>query len=289
MQVASRINLLFYMAMALILGGGIGAVGAMVAPGGWAVGAALLTAVLLIALRKPIRRFRAVRRDLHADARRWLKQEFTWLDAVDRDRFEQDMKIVLAEWAFEGVDGVQVTERMKAGVAAGAALLLHGRPEWELPSRQTVLFYPDRFDADYVSDAEATYDGMAHHQGPIILSARAIEESWADPHDGSNVVLHELAHLLDYENEYADGVPSLLNPGSTVAWQELVRRETRRIRIGRSMLRRYAATNHAEFFAVAVENFFERGDAMRSRHPDLYAALTALFRLDPAGSKLILD
>src|SRR5690606_27396278 len=117
------------------------------------------------------------------------------------------------------------------------------------PARQTVLFYPDRFDLDYLTSEHAEFDGMAHHQGPIILSARAVEESWADPSDGNNVVLHELAHLLDYENELADGVPSLIHPGSTVAWKELVRKETRRIRLGRSMLRRYAATNHAEFFA----------------------------------------
>ena len=261
-------------------------VGESITPGGWLAGVAVLALSAWIALRKPLRRGRAVRRerpDLHAA----LERLSPWIDLVDREPFERDVKIVLEEWTFEGVDGIDVTLDMKVGVAAGAALLLHGRPDWELPSRQSVIFYPNRFDADYISEETGAFDGMAHQQGPIILSSKAVEESWADPYDGSNVVLHELAHLLDYENEFADGVPSLVDPGSTVAWRELVRKETKRVRLGRSMLRRYAAKNHAEFFAVAVENFFERPDVMESRHPELYAALKALFNLDPHRWKAV--
>jgi Mlc titration factor MtfA (ptsG expression regulator) len=47
------------------------------------------------------------------------------------------------------------------------------------------------------------------------------------------------------------------------------------------MLRRYAAQNPAELFAVAVENFFERPDLMSRRHPELFAALRNIFRIDP--------
>ena len=281
MQVASRSYLTYRLALAVVIGGGAGFIGAVSVPGGWIVGLALFLAILVISLRMPLRRLRAVRRELPAGVRRWLEEDFPWLPTLDRERFDRDVKIVLREWTFEGVDGVEVDDWMRAGVAAGAALLLHGRPLWELPPRQTVLFYPDRFDADYLIEDDATFDGMAHHQGPIILSARAVEESWDDPADGSNVVLHELAHLLDFENAFADGVPSLLDPGSEVAWRELVRRETRRVRLGRSMLRRYAAKDPAEFFAVSVENFFERPDMMEERHPELFGALKALFRMDP--------
>jgi Mlc titration factor MtfA (ptsG expression regulator) len=125
---------------------------------------------------------------------------------------------------------------------------------------------------------------MAHEQGPILLSVRAVRESWADPADGQNVVLHELAHLFDFQNEGADGVPSLVAPASEDAWRDLVRRETQRIRQRRSMLRRYAATAPSEFFAVAVEAFFGRPAAMQRRHAELYEALKNFFNLDPAAS-----
>ena len=170
---------------------------------------------------------------------------------------------------------------MKLGVASGAALLLHGRPDWELPQRQSVLFYPEHFDDDYRLGGEGGFDGMAHEQGPVILSVKALNESWAYSDDGENVVLHELAHLLDYETQFADGVPSLIDPRSTVAWQELVEKEIQRIVEGRSILDSYGATDPTAFFAVAVETFFEQPDLMARRHPKLFAALEALFNLDP--------
>lgn len=279
MQVVSRSSIVFQIAIAVIAAIGAGVAGAAVSPSGWMLGLLVFVVGLWAATRRALRRLRSVRKNVPG-IQEWLNRNFAWSDAIDYERFEKDVKIVLEEWTFEGVDGVEVTDEMRLGVAAGAALLLHGRPQWELPPRQSVLFYPDRFDEDYLSEESGAFDGMAHQQGPIILSAVAIERSWADPHDGSNVVLHELAHLLDYKNAFADGIPSLLDPGSTVAWQELMRKETRRIRLGRSMLRRYAAQNPAEFFAVSVENFFERPDVMADRHPELYAALKALFNLD---------
>ena len=284
MQVVSRSYIAYRTALALIVGAGVGIVGAAATPAGWTPGIAVFLLVLALSLRKPVRRLNAVRGDLPAGSRAWLERcvpLYRGLEEEARVRFENDMKIVLDEWTYEGVDDVEVTTEMRIGVAAGAALLLHGRPDWELPRHQTVLFYPDRFDSDYMLNDDAAYDGMAHQHGPIILSSVALEESWEHTDDANNVVLHELAHLLDYKNEFADGVPSLVDPGSTVAWQDLVRKEMWRIRHRRSLLRGYGATNPAEFFAVAVENFFERPELMAERHPELFAALEALFNLDP--------
>lgn len=284
MQVVSRSYIAYRTALALIVGVGVGIAAAAVSPIGWIWGIVVVVVVLAASLRKPLRRLAAVRESLPPRTRDWLQQcvpLYRRMDEAARRRFENDMKIVLDEWTYEGVDDVEVTTKMKIGVAAGAALLLHGRPDWELPRHQTVLFYPDRFDSDYMLNEDAAFDGMAHQQGPIILSSVALEESWEHTDDANNVVLHELAHLLDYKNEFADGVPSLLDPGSAVAWQDLVRKEMWRIRHRRSLLRGYGATNPAEFFAVAVENFFERPSELAERHPQLFEALHALFNLDP--------
>ena len=48
------------------------------------------------------------------------------------------------------------------------------------------------------------------------------------------------------------------------------------------MMSEYAATNPAEFFAVATELFFERPRELRSAHPQLYRELCSYFRQDPA-------
>ena len=45
----------------------------------------------------------------------------------------------------------------------------------------------------------------------------------------------------------------------------------------------YGAQSPPEFFAVAVESFFERPHDLRAAHPDLYAALSTYFAQNPAS------
>ncbi|SHK18062.1 zinc-dependent peptidase [Rhodothermus profundi] len=282
MRIVRPVTVWFYGILALVLGSLAALVGLRAGVGGWP-GVLVGFGVLLMGIRKPLRRWRLARRPFPASWRRWLEVHvpfYRQLDAQGRRRFERDVQFFLAEQRFEGV-GVAVTDELRLAVAAGAALLLHGRPDWEWPAQRTFLFYADRFDEDYYEDAAGAFDGMAHAQGPIILSVKAVQEGWAVPHDGSNVVLHELAHVFDFGNLDADGMPTLLDPTSAEAWRRLIRQEMVKVRQGRSLLRPYAATNAAEFFAVAVENFFERPELLAYRHAELFAALRAFFNLDP--------
>ena len=286
MRVARPSSLAFPLLLAVLLGGGVAVIAAQAALGTWAplLGLVPFVLVLWFGLRGTFRRWQAVRHALPAASREWLSAHVPLYARLDdetaRRRFEGDVQIALAEARFEGVGGVEVTDDLRLGVAAGVALLLHGRPDWDLRLDRTFLFYPGHFGDDY-SALEPAYDGMVHPQGPVILSAPAVRRSWARPEEGSNVVLHELAHLFDYDDLYADGVPSLLDAGSVEAWTALVRRETKLIDRGQSLLRRYAATNPAEFFAVATEVFFERPAALAERHSELFETMTALYGLDP--------
>ena len=51
-----------------------------------------------------------------------------------------------------------------------------------------------------------------------------------------------------------------------------------KIRQEKSTIDSYAATNEAEFFAVAAEYFFEKPEMLKENHPGLYAALEKIFR-----------
>ncbi len=50
-----------------------------------------------------------------------------------------------------------------------------------------------------------------------------------------------------------------------------------------NLLGAYAATNPAEFFAVASEVFFERGPLLAATRPALFAELAAFYRVDPTS------
>lgn len=234
-------------------------------------------------LRRPLRRWWIAHTPFPSDWHDWLTAHlpfYSRLGDTARRRYERDVQFFMNEQRFEAVGGVEVTDELRLSVAAGAALLLHGRHDWEWPTTRTILFYPNRFDDTYHESDFANFDGMIHAQGPIIFSKKAVEESWGRPGDGDNVVLHELAHVFDFKQMEVAGLPSFLDAGSEKAWKEIVRREMQHAQEGRSLLRPYAGTNPAEFFAVAVENFFERPEALYEQHAELYRALSAFFQLD---------
>jgi MtfA peptidase len=287
MRVARPSSVAFVVAIAVLLAGGGAVVGAQV-PGlsPW-IGLAPLALVLFFGLRGGLRRWRAIRRRFPPTWRAWLEDHapvYRLADTRGRRRFERDVQMVLAESRFETVDAVDLTDELRLTVAAGAATLLYGRPDWELDLSRTFLFYPDTFDDEYLVEEASDYDGMVHPQGPVVLSARAALAGWRHPEDGSNVVLHELAHLFDFADPAAldaDGVPTLLDPASKEAWRQLSRREMALAKRGRSMLGRYAGSHPAEFFAVATERFFEAPDRLAQRHPELFEALVAIYAIDP--------
>ena len=249
-----------------------------------ASGAAVFVAGIGFGLRGPLRRARAASGPFPDAWRPWVRAHvplYASGSAADRQRFESRVLVALDAWSIEGVDGVEATDELKLSVAAGVGTLLWGRPEWEVPEGRSFLLYPGTFDDEYgTADGARDFDGMAHPQGPIILSAPAVESGWARK-DGYNVVLHELAHVFDFNPEGADGIPAFLDARSFDAWEDLVRVEMRRAKTGDGILRSYASTNPAELFAVSTEVFFERPARLRAHHPELYDALRAIYNVDP--------
>jgi Mlc titration factor MtfA (ptsG expression regulator) len=291
MQIVRSSDLLFRLLIGALVGLCVGVLAGRVggAAVGWALGLGSLALVLTLGMRRAVRRWRVARQTLAPEQVRWIEEHvpfYASLEETGRARFRRDVRFFLAERRFERADDRPLDPELPLAIAAGAALLLHGRPDWELPDRRAILFLPDRFDDDYASGTlaqDADYDGMVHAQGPVVFSERAVRLAWQPSRDGYNVVLHELAHLFDFQGTAdgdADGVPSLLGSGED-AWLALAKREMRLAERGRSVLPRYAATNHAELFAVGTEQFFERPDRLAARHPELFAAFEQMYGLDP--------
>ncbi len=247
----------------------------------WSLAAAIVAGVVVYLDER--RRAARAHLPLARAHRDWLKTNVPFYNRLSPDgkrRFESRVRRFLDEHRFEGVAGQPVTDALRVAVAAGDATLLHARPDFRISNRHTVLLYPDAFDEGYDDTPGGQFDGMAHQQGAVLFTAPSVETAWPSE-DGYNVVLHELAHLLDFDNGIAEGSPSLVAPECHDAWVALVRRRCRSVKVGRSILRSYAGTNEAEFFACATEFFFERPDPLSLRHPELFEAMCALYNLDP--------
>ncbi|PRP93400.1 Protein MtfA [Enhygromyxa salina] len=210
------------------------------------------------------------------------------LDSDDaRRRFEDDVRIFLAEQqvygAGEGDARLEIDDETRLLIAASAAILGHGMPDLEWPRMRDIVVHPRAFDENYSGEGDAHISGMVHYQGPILYSERDLKLGFRR-HDGHNVGLHELAHVLDLADGAADGVPAGAAWVSSAPWLEIVSDRLRKLRQHRypHVLRDYAGTNEAEFFAVAVESFFERPRKLRDKDPELYTMLSEYFGQDPA-------
>ena len=219
---------------------------------------------------------------------------FDRLPANDQHELVDHIQVFLAEKNFEVVK-LDITDEIRVTIAAQACLLLLHRKTDYFPRLLTILVYPSTYaaqeqrpiTAEIWEEGKALRSGETGRQmGSMVLAWNAVKWGAADPSDGKNVVLHEFAHQLDYENFAADGTPALMSRKQQLAWREVMRTEFASLRAAEetgipTLLDTYGATNAAEFFAVSCEAFFERPVMLRAQHPRLYSELHDYFQQDP--------
>lgn len=273
-------------ALAVLAGTGLGALfaGAGGALAGLVVGLGLAVGFAWFHGRRSTRRWAALARPFPEAWRRFLEERYDHYDRLPdalRGRFEDDLRILIAEKRITGVE-VPVTDELRLLVAASAVTLSVGWPGYEWDQLTEVLLYPDDFDRDYRFGGHERV-GETHPWGTIILSVPALEESFEHPDDGYHVGLHEFAHLLDMDHTHFDGIPVGLDATRSREWVALAEKEMERLQKGKSALDPYGKDDPVEFLAVAVEAFFEMPLLVRKRHREVYAILSAYFGQDPAA------
>ncbi len=220
---------------------------------------------------------------------------FSRLSDADRAELIGHIQIFLAEKHFEGCDGLVLTDEMRVMIAAQACLLLLHRDTDYYPDLTSILVYPTGYTEESVRHIgggiweEGPEDRLGHtalRLGALVLAWDAASHGARDPSDGQNVVLHEFAHQLDFENRDADGTPALETHAQYVAWARVMSAEFNALRVAEAhglptVLDGYGATSQIEFFAVATEAFFERPRALKAKHPVLYRELQNFFRQNP--------
>jgi Mlc titration factor MtfA (ptsG expression regulator) len=220
---------------------------------------------------------------------------FDRLSRTDQAELLGHIQVFLAEKRFEGCAGLEITDEIRVTIAAQACLLLLHRRTDYFPRLLTILVYPSTYLVNERRNVEgpiweegntARLGETGRIMGSMVLAWDAVQSGAHDPSDGKNVVLHEFAHQLDYENGAADGAPALAKYEQQLSWREVMRTEFASLRAADdtgipTLLDTYGATNPAEFFAVSVEAFFERPSALRSTHPRLYTELQRYFNQSP--------
>lgn len=205
------------------------------------------------------------------------------LQAVFRD----ELQVFLDRVRFYGAAELEVSDEMRVVIAGCAVRLILRLDESYYDRLKEVVVYPYDYKHPDRGDGEGEKHvlGEAHHFGTVVLSWPAVLEGLADADDGHDTALHEFAHVLDKTSLGFDGTPRLRAREDYRVWGEVMSAHFLDLQRGEepqlSVLRDYGATNEAEFFAVATEAFFERGDDMREHAPDLYEVLARFYGYTP--------
>jgi hypothetical protein len=174
-----------------------------------AVAVAVLASLLVPPLLRGRRRRHAFGQELAVPLRDAIARNVPITQSLPPDlarRVDGLIVSFLAEKQFVGCNGLEITDEIRATIAAQACLLLLGRPGL-YDELQSILVYPGTF---WVEDEVHDDDGLVTHRRRelsgeawdshrIILSWDDVEQTARAPADGYNVVLHEFAHYLEAE------------------------------------------------------------------------------------------
>jgi len=215
------------------------------------------------------------------------------LSPAQQQRVREDIQVLLAEKHFEGCEGLRLDDEIRVTIAAhGALLMLGGEPHY-FPDVTAILVYPSvrvipqkLREGVFETEGKIPVMGLAAQDVVIVAWDQALAGA-RHLQGGMNVILHEFAHQLDFEDGKADGVPYLQGRGQYAAWARAMKPvyEWLRAHPDGDVIRAYGARNPAEFFAVTTETFFERPVELRESHPDVYAVLSRYYGLDPASQR----
>ncbi len=175
---------------------------------------------------------------------------------------------------------LKLTRAMKAIISCAPAQLLLFLPTEGLSFFKRIIVYPDYY------NSRITHKRHKGEVNPglrtIVFSWRGIAEGLQRPDDGLNLLLHEFAHALWLEHRLVGHEYKVLDNALIKEFEIYAESEMQKLSANdKHFFRRYAFENIEEFFAVAVENFFERTQEFHHEQPELYRILAHLFKQDP--------
>ena len=251
------------------------------------IGLIIIIIVILFGLKLYFNKQKRIRDfQMPADTKQLLLEHIAFYRNLDDEQkivFETRIKDFLSHVSITGV-GTTVEDLDRILIASGAIIVIFGFPDWRYNNISEILLYKDAFNDSYQQHGNdrtilgMVGDGALHRQ--MILSQASVRESFQRQDDGHNTVIHEFVHLVDKADGAADGIPEyLLSRPYLMPWIENMHKTIDEMKNNKHPdINFYGTKNDAEFFAVVSEYFFERPEALKSNHPELYQLLEQMFR-----------
>ncbi|MEO5681134.1 MAG: zinc-dependent peptidase [Chitinophagaceae bacterium] len=208
------------------------------------------------------------------------------LPAHLRRRFLERTAWFIATKNFNCVN-LAADERMPLLISAASVQISFGLDKYLLDFFDTVYIMRGHYN---YGSFEKPFQGHVSSEG-IYLSWDNFLKGYENYTDADNVGIHEMAHALAYVNFMA-GANSAQDEAFKQRFYDfsaVARPVFNAMQTGATnLLNPYAASNYNEFWAVAVETFFEQPLHMKLQMPDLYTSLCMLLNQDPLTAEKLL-
>jgi len=200
------------------------------------------------------------------------------LGPSEQKSFEKRMQrfIDTHEFISRGSNSRPVPDERIARISAVATELTYGLPYIYFEYFSRVLVYEDNY---YSNITKKWHQGEVNVRGFIVLSWTNFMKGVEDADDGVHLGFHEMAHALQLEDHLEKSNYEFFEKQKLRRIQEIGKNLIQNPK--RSFFRNSAFGNRYEFFAVAVESFFERPRELKSQFPELYQLLSELLHHDP--------
>ena len=218
--------------------------------------------------------------------------QYKVLSSLNKKKIHLLILLFMNQKKFVGVK-MNINDEIKVIIAFYACLMRIGFNMGEKDHVSTIIVYPEHF----IVNNGHTSGGIYHDETSVLEGQSAngtVAISWQDiKHDiahrqKENVIIHEFAHELDFEDGITDGTP-ILEKSRYKTWSEVFSKafDTLKAQLNNEevsersvLLGTYALTNEAEFFAVCSERFFETPQAFKIYFPNIYQELKLFYKLD---------
>jgi len=212
---------------------------------------------------------------LNDDRRHVLDAQFpyyTKMNEKDKEEFRNRVQHFITNKRFESADNITITEEMKVLIAATAIQILFKRK----------AYYLSKFDTILVSKNFPVQLNNLHSKREIQISWDEFEQGYKSITDGYNPGIKIMAMALDLEHQFGEN--SMFSETTYKEFNRLYKQEAEKyILSGKSKYDNYNKVDRSEYFAVAVEYFFERPEHFHANQPAMYLALSKLLRQDALG------
>lgn len=202
---------------------------------------------------------------------------FKNLSEAGKLKFIFRLKRILARLQFSTEGNIAVDEEKQILIAASAVQITFGLKEYDIDTIERIKVFADDI---FNTKTKVRYKGLTYMNGNMFISWRHFLAGLKVHDDGINLGLHETAHglyiMLQQYRGY-DNFDDILGVWYDYAYDEIDHSNGGR----HEFLRKYADANLQEFFAICIENFFERPAEFKKRLPLIYGQLCTFLNQDP--------